>query len=403
MQAELENSVYNRLGYLHVLSSFLYTSRHPCQAKPGKNLQRMKEIHGLDEGIRSISEFLSSAVDQHFLVDIFADFLCPRTMQLSSMLTYSQAGLYCPRGDFYIDPQRSVNRALITHGHSDHARGGARHYLACVQSEHILRRRLDRRIHLQTLDYGEQVNMNGVSVSFHPAGHILGSAQIRLEYHGDICVVSGDYALLPDLSCAPFEPVRCHMFVTEITFGLPVYVWPSPESVFQQIDSWWAQNARDGVTSVLYAYSLGKAQRLIAGVDSSIGPILTHESVENMNDAYRETGVSLPETCALTDVTDKSQFQQALVITPSSAKSEDWLPKCSAVSSAFASGWMQFRSNRRNAAIDRGFVMSDHADWKGLLTAVELSEAESVWATHGDGRVFTRYLQEKGVNAQMLG
>ncbi len=323
-------------------------------------------------------------------------------MQLSSILTYTQAGLYCHVGDFYLDPRRSVNRALITHGHSDHARRGARHYLACAQSEHILRQRLDRRIRLQTLDYAEQVNLNGVSVSFHPAGHILGSAQIRLEYQGEICVVSGDYSLIPDATCAPFEPVRCHSFITEITFGLPVYIWPSPERVFQSINSWWSQNAREGVTSVLYAYSLGKAQRLIAGVDSSIGPILTHETVENMNTAYRKTGISLPKTCELGSVADRRQFQRALVITPSSANSGNWLPKCSAVSTAFASGWMQFRRNRKNATIDRGFVLSDHADWKGLLTAVEISEAENVWATHGDGRIFTHYLRDKGINAQML-
>ena len=319
------------------------------------------------------------------------------------MLISSPAGLYCDVGDFYIDPQRSVNRALISHGHSDHARGGVRHYLACTQSEHILRQRLNRRINLQTLDYGEQINLNGVTVSFHPAGHILGSAQIRLEYQGQICVVSGDYALLPDATCAPFEPVRCHAFITEITFGLPVYNWSSPASVFQQINSWWAQNARDGVTSVLYAYSLGKAQRLIAGVNSSIGPILTHETVENMNDAYRKTGVSLPETCKLGKDIDRSQLRQALVITPSSANSAEWLPKCAAVSTAFASGWMQFRSTRKNAAIDRGFVLSDHADWKGILQAVELSEAENVWTTHGDGQVFTRYLREQGIDAHMLG
>lgn len=324
-------------------------------------------------------------------------------MRLASMLISTPAGLYCPAGDFYIDPQRAVNRALISHGHSDHARGGARHYLSCVQSEQILRRRLNRRIHLQTLEYGEQIVMNGVSVSFHPAGHILGSAQIRLEYEGDVCVVSGDYALMPDATCAPFEPVRCRTFVTEITFGLPVYVWPSPESVFQQIDSWWSQNAREGVTSVLYAYSLGKAQRLIAGVDSSIGPILTHRTVEDMNEAYRETGVCLPDTVMLEDAADAAQFRQALVITPSSANSAEWLPKCSAVSTAFASGWMQFRNNRRNAAIDRGFVLSDHADWNGLLAAAEFSEAETIWSTHGDGQVFTRYLREKGINAQMLG
>ena len=324
-------------------------------------------------------------------------------MKLHALLQQTKAGLYCEQGDFYIDPQRTVSKAVITHGHSDHARRGARFYLTSVQNEHILRARLGQNIRLQTVPYGEPVFMNGVRVSCHPAGHILGSSQIRLEYHGAVCVISGDYAMMPDTTCAPFESVRCETFVTEVTFGLPIYTWPSPATVFQQINRWWSQNAEAGITSILYAYSLGKAQRLIAGVDASIGPIVTHETVEGMNAAYRQTGIALPTTIPVQTVTDAALFERALLITPSSTNLSEWLPNCQQISTAFASGWMQKRNNRKRSSIDRGFVLSDHVDWEGLLTAIKCSAAHTVWMTHGDGKLLSRYLQEKGLKAEMIG
>lgn len=320
--------------------------------------------------------------------------------QLSSFLTFTPAGFYCEQGDFYIDPTRSVKKAIITHGHSDHARRGVRHYLANTSCEYILRERLGDRINLETVPYGETISLNGVRVSLHPAGHILGSAQTRLEYQGEICVVSGDYALTPNSTCAPFEPITCHTFITEVTFGLPIYKWSRPEDIFRAINTWWGQNAQTNTTSLIFAYSLGKAQRIIAGVDSSIGPILTHETVDRMNHCYRQSGVSLPETSPVQSITDKAIFTRALVITPSAANLS--IPHDLRISTAFASGWMQIRKNRKNSNVDRAFVLSDHADWEGLLRAIEYSEAETIWATHGSAAALTRWLREQGKDARVI-
>ena len=330
------------------------------------------------------------------------EYLSISPLQLHALLTYTPAGFYCERGDFYIDPTRVVPKAVITHGHSDHARGGCKQYLCTPQCESILRQRLGRRISVQTVPYGEPISLNGVRVSLHPAGHILGSAQVRLEYQGNICVVSGDYTLIPDATCAPFEPIRCHTFITETTFGLPIYKWPPSQDVFRAINTWWSLNAEEHTTSVIHAYSLGKAQRVITGVDALIGPIITHETVENMNTCYRKSGVNLPKIHVAQNVAEKDMFERALVVTPSSANMPELAEKCAHISTAFASGWMQIRKGRKNSSFDRGFVLSDHADWEGLLQSIELSCAETIWTAHGSTPAFVRFLQEKGLDARFL-
>src|SRR5471030_2895478 len=205
-------------------------------------------------------------------------------------------GLYCPPGDFYIDPWRPVERSVITHGHGDHARMGNRHYLATTSGEGILRARLGQDINLQTLDYGETITHHGVKLSLHPAGHVLGSAQVRMEYRGEVWVASGDYKVEPDGTCTPFEPVRCDTFITESTFGLPIYRWLPQQTIFDDINQWWRANAAQGRASVMQCYSFGKAQRILSGLDASIGPILCHGAVEPLNRVYRAAGVALPPT-----------------------------------------------------------------------------------------------------------
>jgi putative mRNA 3-end processing factor len=318
-------------------------------------------------------------------------------MSRPPLLEYTEAGLYCARGDFYIDPQRVAANAIVTHGHADHARAGMKHYLCHTHSAPILRQRLGRKIAVQTVAYGEPVTINGVRVSLHPAGHLLGSAQVRVAYGGDVWVASGDYALLPDATCVPFEPVPCRVFITETTFGLPIYRWPNPADVFAAINRWWRQNASDGVTSVMYAYSLGKAQRIMAGVDAAIGPILTHDAVEQMTACYRASGVTLPPTRCVARASSPQTFAQALMITPSAGARAPWMEQCARVSTAFASGWMHTRKGRKHSGFDRGFVLSDHADWDGLITAIRCSQAETVWATHGSHPAFVRWLQERGI------
>ena len=311
-------------------------------------------------------------------------------------------GLYCPPGDFYIDPWRPVDRAVITHGHSDHARVGHGHYLAHRDSGGVLRARLGD-VNLHLLDYGEAIVHKGVRVSLHPAGHVLGSAQVRLEHGGQVWVASGDYKLQDDGTCPPFEPVRCDTFITESTFGLPIYRWPTQAELVAEIDAWWAANAAQGRCSVLFCYAFGKAQRVLHGVDPAIGPIVVHGAVEPLNEAYRAAGVALPPTHRVGEGQLKmapQDLSRALVLAPPSAQGTPWMRRFGNYVDAFASGWMQVRGTRRRRGVDRGFVMSDHADWPGLQEAVGATGAQRVIVTHGNVPVMVRWLCEQGLDAQ---
>ena len=309
-------------------------------------------------------------------------------------------GLYCPPGDFYIDPWRPVDRAVITHGHGDHARWGSAHYLATRVGQGILRRRLGQDINLDVLDYGQVIDHHGVRLSFHPAGHVLGSAQVRLEHHGEVWVASGDYKLEDDGTCAPFEHVRCHTFVTESTFGLPIYRWQPQSEIFADINRWWQGNANAGRASLLYCYSFGKAQRILSGLDESIGPILAHGAVLPLTDVYRAAGVRLPPVHYVGSFADKASLPRAIVLAPPSAQGTTWLRRFGEFSDAFASGWMHLRGTRRRRGVDRGFALSDHADWPGLQKAIAETGAKRVFVTHGSTSVMVRWLREQGLDAQ---
>lgn len=315
------------------------------------------------------------------------------------LVCLTPAGLYCPAGDFYIDPWRPVERAVITHAHGDHARTGHTHYLAATPCAGVLRARLGA-ISLQTADYGTAVDFQGTRVSLHPAGHVLGSAQVRIERRGRVWVVSGDYKVEVDPTCAPFEPIRCDAFITESTFGLPIYRWPSSTAVFDDIHRWWSANAAAGRASVLFCYAFGKAQRILAGIDPSIGPLLVHGAMQSLNQAYRESGVPLPATRLASQVTDKAELSRALVLAPPSSQGSPWLKRFGDYSDAFASGWMQLRGTRRRRALDRGFVLSDHADWPGLMQAIGATGAQRVIVTHGQVPIMVRWLREQGLEAE---
>ena len=313
-------------------------------------------------------------------------------------------GLYCEAGDFYIDPWRPVDRAVITHAHADHARVGHRHYLASEPAREVMRCRLGA-ISLQTLRWGEPMTLGDTRVSLHPAGHILGSAQVRVERRGEVWVVSGDYKLQADPTCAPFEPVRCDTFITESTFGLPVYRWQTDAQCLAEIAAWWAENAAGGRASVLLCYALGKAQRVLAGLAGAqalLGPMVAHGSVTAINAAYRAAGVAIPDMLTATDWRRNAAETPPLVLAPPSAAGSPWLSRFGEASIAFASGWMRVRGARRRRALDRGFVLSDHADWPGLVQAIEASGAERVIVTHGFEAAIVRYLSERGVQAQAL-
>lgn len=320
---------------------------------------------------------------------------------MSNALTFTPSGIYCPAGDFYIDPWRPVARALITHGHADHARNGMGSYLATDLAAPVMRHRLGD-IRLETIKYNEIRRIGGANVSFHPAGHVPGSAQIRVEVAGEVWVASGDYKVVDDGLSTPFEPVRCHHFITESTFGLPVFRWQDQTVVARQINDWWAACNAAGKTAFLGCYALGKAQRLLSLLEPDIGPILTHTAIENTNVVMRAQGINLRDTVRAGPDLDPKAFPGALVLAPPSTFDSAWARKFGPQETAFASGWMALRGIKRRRSGDRGFVISDHADWPGLLDAITQTEAQNIYVTHGYTDIFARYLNENGWTVQVV-
>ena len=315
------------------------------------------------------------------------------------LLRLTDRGLYCEAGDFFVDPWGAVDRAVVTHAHGDHVAWGCRAYLTSAEGVPVLRARLSAEAEVAGLPYGERTSLDGVAVSLHPAGHILGSSQVRIEQNGEVWVVSGDYKCDPDPTTTPFETVRCHTFVTESTFGLPIYRWPPQREVLADVNTWWRANQAAGKCSLLYGYALGKAQRLLAGLDPEIGPIFTHGAVERMTAVYRAAGVPLPSTAHAGTVDRRADWSRAIVLAPPSADGSVWTRRFGPQATAFASGWMLVRGARRRRSLDRGFPLSDHVDWPGLLAAVEATGAERVWATHGFTGPMVRWLRERGLDA----
>ncbi len=326
-----------------------------------------------------------------------------------ALLEVNENGLFCSAGGFYIDPWRAVERAVTTHAHSDHARGGSVRYLASPSGAIMLRARLGQKLAVDAAKWGERTRIGDVTVSLHPAGHVLGSAQVRVEApSGETWVVSGDYKTARDDTAEPFEPVRCDVFITESTFGLPVYRWKDPAVIAAEINAWWAASAAQGRTCVIGAYSLGKAQRVMAMLDASIGPIFAHGAVQKMVDAYRLAGVRLPEVVHADRKSVRAAVGTkggAMVLCPptvlgAKGPGAAWLAGLGGDTvTATASGWMQIRGRRRRGNVDRGFVLSDHADWPGLLSAIAATGAQRIGVTHGFTGPMVRFLKEQGSEA----
>jgi putative mRNA 3-end processing factor len=319
------------------------------------------------------------------------------------ILEFTDRGIYCPVADLYIDPWRPVKKALISHAHSDHAKPGSTHYVATHSSVAVMRQRLGDEVTIDGIKYGEELRVNGVKFSFHPAGHIIGSAQIRVEYRGEVWVVSGDYKTENDGISEAFEPIRCHHFITESTFGLPIFRWKPQSEVFAEINTWWQQNKENGIQSVLAVYALGKAQRILRHVDPQIGPIYTHGAVDNVNEIMMASGISLPETIRITP-DNKSEVKNSggLILATPGAIGGTWAKSLGTYSLGMVSGWMALRGTRRRRAADKGFVLSDHADWNALNEAIKASGAENIYVTHGYTEIFSRWLQECGYNSSVV-
>ena len=314
------------------------------------------------------------------------------------LLQFTPKGIYCEQADVYLDPWRPVDKAIISHGHADHSRWGHQKYITHHKNVPIVQHRLGD-VNISGKDWGETFSLNNVKFSLHPAGHIVGSSQIRVEHKGEVWVFTGDYKIEDDGLTTPFELVKCHTFITECTFGLPAFQWRPQQEVFNDINQWWAQNKSEGKTSVLFGYSLGKAQRLLKHLDTSIGKIYTHGAVENMTEVLRPL-VDLPPTHLITKDTKKDELLGNIVVAPPSAHGSTWIRKMVPYVTATASGWMAFRGARRRRAIDKGFVLSDHCDWNGLLHTVEATGAEKIICTHGYTDIFSKYLQELGYDAR---
>lgn len=317
------------------------------------------------------------------------------------MISFTSSGIFCPQADVFIDPWNPVHKAVITHAHADHARGGSHWYLAHHRSKGFLKLRLGN-IRLDTVDYNQSVIINGVKISLHPAGHIIGSSQVRLEYKGKICVITGDFKLEDDQISTPFEPIRAHILIMESTFGLPIFHWKSQEQVFAEINEWWRKNQDNGRTSILCGYALGKAQRLLRHLDRNQGNIFVHGSVQKVNQVIDCQPFDFCGFPKVDQGIQKKDLEGAMIITPSSALNTPWIKKFQPYRTAIASGWMAIRGARRRRSVDRGFVLSDHADWEGLNRTVKEVNPEKVFVTHGYHYEFSNWLNESGYPAEQI-
>jgi len=316
------------------------------------------------------------------------------------LLQFTKEGIYCPKAEIYIDPWKPVSKAIITHGHADHARWGHKQYLCSDTAKPVIKYRLGIS-NIESVPYGDKVNINGVQFSFHPAGHIVGSAQVRVEYKGEIWVVSGDYKTEYDGLSEAFEPIKCHHFVTESTFGLPIYKWQAQATIAEELNQWWQTNQSQGKVSVIAGYALGKAQRILQMLDMSIGKVFTHSAIENINDTIRRQSIKLPPTIRVQPDMKKDNFKGHLIIAPPAAIQSAWMRRFGEQTAiGIASGWMALRGARRRKGADRGFVLSDHADWEGLNQAIAATQAERIYVTHGYTQIFKKWLLEKGIWAE---
>ncbi|APA64632.1 ligase-associated DNA damage response exonuclease [Maribacter sp. 1_2014MBL_MicDiv] len=314
------------------------------------------------------------------------------------LLQFTNNGIFCEKANVYLDPWKPVDHAIISHGHADHSRYGHKKYITHHRNVPIIQHRLGE-INVTGKEWGEVFTVNNVKFSLHPAGHIIGSSQIRVEHKDEVWVFTGDYKTENDGISTPYEPIKCNTFITECTFGLPAFKWTPQEEVLANINKWWAENSAEGKTSILFGYSLGKAQRLLKYLDTDIGEIYTHGAIENMTQVLRPM-VDFPKTTLITRDTKKEQLLGNIVLAPPSAHGSTWIRKMVPYVTASASGWMTFRGARRRRAIDKGFVLSDHCDWPGLLESIEATGAEKIICTHGYTDIFSKYLREQGYDAR---
>lgn len=334
------------------------------------------------------------------MADLFSQSSSSQSLGSPPLVQWTDRGLYCAAGDFYIDPHRAVDTAVVTHAHSDHARRGSRLYYCERSGVGLLKIRLGRQIQVRGQEYREKFQLGRATVSFHSAGHILGSAQVRIECDGEVWVVSGDYKRDPDPSCVPFEVVHCDTFITEATFGTPKFVWSKNRDHGRDIFHWWLGNRESGRNCLLFGYSLGKAQRILAELAPHADrPVIVHSAIEEMNVAYRAEKIRLAPTIDIQQLPPDQPIQGELILAPPSILKTEWLARLGDFETAFASGWMQGSNYGHTTRYDRGFVMSDHADWNDLVNTVLATHAKRVFVQHRSNGALVQHLRRLKLEA----
>ena len=322
-------------------------------------------------------------------------------MKSDDLLRPDAGGLYCEAGDFWIDPLQPVGRAIVTHAHADHARAGSGDYHTASDNLPILAARIGEGAPHHGHEWGRPFELGDTRVTLFPAGHIFGSSWVRIESDAGTWGVSGDFKRAADPTCPPFHPEPVDVWLTECTFGLPVYRWPAPEQVIDEILQWWRDCRKANRPAVLFCYALGKAQCILAELAGRTDEaVWLHGAMRPLVDAYREAGVAMLPTRLVSEAEKAEKFAGQLVLAPPSAAGSTWMRRFPGHSAGFVSGWMRIRGNRRRRGYDRGFVMSDHADWPALVDTVADMKASRVITIHGNGEALAGYLGARGLQTE---
>ena len=317
------------------------------------------------------------------------------------MLTLTRNGIYCKKGNFYIDPIRPIKNAIITHGHADHARWGMEKYYATPATCAIMKIRLGKDITCHELNFHDEIKLGKVKIKLIPAGHILGSAQVVIEDESKKAIITGDFKTDPDATVESFETEPCDLLVMETTFALPIYNWIESKEIFSSIHEFWQTNQKKGYHTVLYAYSLGKAQRILNSLNQEQGPIAIHSAIEKMNQIYVNKKRLERNFPVFTNAELDNWNKPGLSIAPPATIDSKWIKKCKKYKEAYISGWMTSKGQARRRNM-RGFPLSDHADWKGLNYAVKKFNPSEVWTMHGSTDIFAKHLNDQGIKATSL-
>ena len=319
-----------------------------------------------------------------------------------NLISQKSQGLYCESANIWIDPYKPVEKAIITHAHSDHFTNGCREYICSIETGLLLKKRFGNNINLKTVEYDKKFLINGINFSLHPSGHILGSSQIKIMTDSETWLITSDFKRQKDKTCKSYERLKTDFLICESTFGLPIFNWESTNKIIDKITKW--VNQSEDSTSILFCYSLGKAQRLLSELNSqNFKNIYVHKSINNINTIYKNLGIELEEAKIFDNNLEINNLKDCLLLLPPSLNNQNFLKKFKRFQTGFASGWMSIRALKKRSGFDKGFTISDHADWNGLIKTIKESEAKRVFLNHGDGESLANFLRDKeGLDIQQL-